>query len=396
MRGITQASVPSMNDPLAAPLPHSGPTANNVSTPQMGGKVYKPTQLKQLKELLLKANDKCAVIFFTSSTCPPCKLVYPAYDELAAATAGKAIFIKVDLSDAHEIGARYQIRVTPTFWSFLRGKKENEWTGANESQLRGNVNLLVQMANPSHPHTLLNLNHLQRPHQQFATYNKVPPLGKVTAKLGTVGEEPAVRALTGFISTRQSDGAADATLPDMPSISSFVSDALQKLPAWTLFPLVDLMRVAFADARFSGYFAAAKDSTLKSILQNTVKLDDQCPYQLKIVTIHLTCNTFASPVLQRNLAADPALCSLMLQLVTSSLLDPSHLPIRVAAASLAFNIAALSHQNRLEDHDEVLSQDHQVELMALSARGHQQGAGELGGLAGHDSCRRAAHVQNSQ
>ena len=372
MRGITQAPVPSSNDPLSnlsqtKPLngnAGSGARASATQSNESSGVVYKPTRLKQLDELLASAKNKCAVIFFTSATCPPCKLVYPAYDELAATAGDKAVLIKVDLSDAHEIGARYQVRVTPTFWTFLKGEKENEWKGANESQLRGNVNMLIQMAYPRHPHTQLKLRELQRPHRQFVTYAKVPPLDKMTAKLGAAGQDPAVKALSGFISTRQESGAIEAPLPDLPAITRFVVDSLHKIPVETLFPLVDLLRLAFVDPRFSGYFAGDTNSTLNAVLERTVNLDDKCPYQLRIVTLHLTCNAFTSSVLQPRLVSDPKLSTLVLQLVTSSLLDASHLPIRVAAASLAFNIAAFNHIRRLQDKDDAISENNQVELMA--------------------------------
>lgn len=148
MRGINQAPV------APAAIPHSGSqstnTANGPLTSRVAetngastelnggevGKVHNVTQLRDLERLLESAKRSCAVIFFTSATCPPCKIVYPAYDELAAEAGKKAVLVKVDISQAHEIGSKYQVRATPTFMSFLRGEKENEWVGANPSQLR--------------------------------------------------------------------------------------------------------------------------------------------------------------------------------------------------------------------------------------------------------------------
>lgn len=60
------------------------------------GKVHNVTQLRSLETLLDSAKSSCAVIFFTSATCPPCKIVYPAYDELAAEAGKKAVLIKVN------------------------------------------------------------------------------------------------------------------------------------------------------------------------------------------------------------------------------------------------------------------------------------------------------------
>ncbi|KAL8960375.1 MAG: hypothetical protein Q9183_005476, partial [Haloplaca sp. 2 TL-2023] len=156
MRGITQAPVA----PAAVPQQYQQ-NRNSNGTPatnsaQAGssnfdgvngasatafppGQVHIATTSKKLDALLASAKNSCAVIFFTSAPCPPCKLLYSPYDELAAELSDKAVLIKVDLSSAYEIGSKYQVRATPTFISFLHGEKENEWVGANESQLRGNI-----------------------------------------------------------------------------------------------------------------------------------------------------------------------------------------------------------------------------------------------------------------
>lgn len=133
MRGITQAPTP----PSAVPRPNhtsrrsssgttnSSLTLNGSATDgQPTGIVHNVTQLSVLESYLESAKNSCAVIFFTSATCPPCKLVYPAYDELAAEAGNKAVLIKVDTTQSYEIAFKYQIRATPTFISFVRGKKE--------------------------------------------------------------------------------------------------------------------------------------------------------------------------------------------------------------------------------------------------------------------------------
>ena len=388
MRGITQASAPQSSiSPFHRPqsIATNGPPVNGTTAEpsiEPAGIVYKPTTNRQLDELLSSARDRCAVIFFTSATCPPCKIVYPAFDELAASVGHKAVLIKVDLSDAYEIGSRYQIRVTPTFWTFLKGKKEDVWTGANEAQLRGNVNLLLQMVYPAHPHTLLRLPTLHKPHKQLVTYTKIPPLDKITAKLGPPGADPAVVNLSRFIAARKDAGAMEAPLPELRIISTFILKSLQELPVETLFPLVDLLRLAFVDSRVSGYFATDFNGTLGAILERTTRLDTECPYQLRIVTLHLACNAFTSTLLQTKLLSDPKLSSLIIQIVTSSLLDPTHLPIRVAAASLAFNIAASNHLRRLVDQSDLLSEGGQVELMASLLEAMSQERESLEGLRG--------------
>ncbi|KAK4691498.1 desumoylating isopeptidase 1, partial [Lecanoromycetidae sp. Uapishka_2] len=382
MRGITQAPVPAQSVPQPNRQPQASSNGHS-SLPQTNGfkekehvpgVVYKPTRIKQLDELLASAQSTCAVIFFTSATCPPCKIVYPAYDELAAAAGNKACLIKVDLTEAYEIGAKYQVRVTPTFMTFLKGEKENEWSGANESQLRGNVNLLIQMAHPAHPHTLLSVPILRRPHKAPVTYTKVPPIDKLISKMGPSGSDPTVNALKGFVTSRQKSGAADARLPALPDLSAFLVHCMKTSPPENLFPVVDLFRVALVDPRLSGYFAEDSHHTVRAILLKVSELDASCPYQLRIVTLHMACNLFTSPLFPPKLLSEQSLSAPLLQLVTSSLLDTDHPPVRVAAASLAFNIAASNHHRRLAEQEDFLPQEGQVELVAslLEAMGRER------------------------
>lgn len=370
MRGITQAPVA----PTAIPPQHQPTSVNGHSNMRIGqvngasglttGQVHQVTSLKKLETLLVSARNSCAVIFFTSATCPPCKMVYPAYDELAAEAGDKAVLIKVDLSEAYEIGSQYQVRATPTFMSYLRGEKENEWVGASEGQLRGNVRMLIQMAHPPHPHNNLRLRILQRRHKPV-TYSKIPPLEKLIAKMGARGSGPAVSALKDFICTRGASGASSAPLPSLPTITAFMVQSIETVAPGSLFPDIDLLRCALVDQRVSGYLASEhSNSTVSKIFTKTNMLSEACPYSLRIVTLQLACNLFTSPILATQLLQDGELCTKLLQLVTSSLLDTAHPPVRVAAASLAFNIAAFNHLRRLEEREDLLKESAQVELIA--------------------------------
>lgn len=380
MRGITQAPIA----PSAIPQQYGSQTNGNNSHGTRGndfpsvsssshvngtsrsptGQVHYATTLNTLDTLLTSAKSSCAIIFFTSATCPPCKLLYPVYDELAAEAGDQAVLIKVDLSDAYEIGTRHQVRATPTFMSFLKGEKESEWVGASESQLRGNVRMLLQMAHPPHPHTNLRLRTMQRRHKTV-TYAKIPPLDKLIGKMGTRGNDSAVTALKDFVRTREALGASDAPLPPLPTIDSFIVESIEHCPSDSLFPIIDLLRCALVDPRVSGFLAAERSHpTVIKILSKPHKLGDSCPYSLRIVTLQLACNLFTSPILAHQLLQDTNLCTPLLQLITSSLLDTTHPPIRVAAASLAFNMAAVNHVRRLDGNKNLLGESIQVELMA--------------------------------
>ena len=383
VRGVTQAPIPSQGVPRQNVMNGAGGNRQIPgSKAEIPGIVYHPTKLKQLDELLASAKDSCAVIFFTSATCPPCKLVYPAYDELAASAGTKAVLIKVDLSEAYEIGARYQVRVTPTFISFLKGEKENEWQGANEGQLRGNVNLLIQMAHPPHPHTLLRVPTLHRPYKTPVTYPKVPPIDKVVTKMGALGANPSVMALKDFNIVRAESGAVDAPLPALPEVSKLIVHCTETESPEKLFPLVDLFRLALIDPRVSGYFTQDISPVL-AIFSKVGSLAESCPYQLRIVTLHMTCNLWTSHLFPKTLLSNEKLSAPLLQLVISSLLDASHTQVRVVAAQLAFNIAATNHQQRLARKDDLLSAEGQIELIASlleAARNEKESIDALRGL----------------
>ena len=387
MRGITQAPVPSnaIPQPQAHPAAATNGTHNTPRTltshaagTQTGaplGVVRNVTKIQELDALLAEASKTCAVIFFTSATCPPCKIVYPAYDELAAEAGSQAVLIKVDISSAYEIGARYQVRATPTFMTFLHGEKENEWLGANEGTLRGNVRMLIQMAHPPHPHTNLRLPTLQRAHRKPVTYTKMPPLDKLIGRMGEEGKNESITELRNFIETREKSGAREASIPSLPGICHQLLTSLDTPPPPKLFPMVDLLRLALVDPRISGYFAEELDHvTTRKTLSYVNTLTDDCPYNLRIVTLQMACNLFVSPLFPSQLLGNPALCDPLVHLVTASLLDTSHAPVRVAAASLAFNMAAFNHLQRLEAQPDLLAESAQVELVAslLEAVGREK------------------------
>lgn len=374
MREVTQAPVPSSSVPAQSRATSNGyaastPSLMNVTgvkpTSSSTGVVHNVTRLSELDTLLQSAKTSCAVIFFTSATCPPCKLCYPAYDELAAEAGNKAVLIKVDLSKSYDIGPKYQVRATPTFMTFLNGEKLDEWSGADPGRLLGNVRMLVQMAHPPHPHSNLRLPNLQRLHQKLVTYSKIPPLDKLMAKLGPANDGHYVDMLKDFIAKRSSSDPASAPLPPLQNISATISVTLDKLPIASLFPLVDLLRVALVDPRVSGFFAEDEPTLIHKILTAVNALGDDSPYTLRITTIQLACNLFTSPLFPPQLLGDSTFSTPLIQLVSSSLLDEKHSAVRVSAASLAFNIAAFNHMRRLQQKEQnLLPESAQVELVA--------------------------------
>jgi thiol-disulfide isomerase/thioredoxin len=363
MRPVTQAPVPN-----GAATHQPRPAVQEAPRKTVRyGKVLNLTSGDALEKNLSGASETCATIFFTSSTCAPCKLAYPAFDALAE-EHGEALFVKVDINEARDIASRYSIRATPTFMTFSKSKKLDEWTGADPTLLKANVAQLLQQTFPPHPHALLKLPILQFGSMKPITYARVPPIDKLTAKLGSGAQEPEFVALTTFVKNRQVD-VREAKLPDIRAIGEMLQTTIENLPIESRFAAVDLLRCAMIDPRVSGFFAGEKVvdelATVPALIQHVVHLGENCPHNLRLVTIHLACNTFSSPLYIKELLrpGNPT-TPLIIQLITSSLLDAGHPTTRVAAASLAFNLTASNYRLRREEQKEGLAEGQQVELAA--------------------------------
>ena len=83
----------------------------------------------------LLRTHRAVVAFFTSATCPPCRMIEPTFErpaqEKTAASSGygaaAVAFAKIDLGVGMggSVASEYGVRVTPTFMFFLDGRKVN-------------------------------------------------------------------------------------------------------------------------------------------------------------------------------------------------------------------------------------------------------------------------------
>ncbi len=323
--------------------------ANGRPSTRKSGVVHNVTLKSELDRLLESAKHRCAVIFFTSATCPPCKIVYPAYNELATEAGDKAVLIKVDLSKAYDIGSRYSVRATPTFMTFLKGEKENEWSGANEAQLKGNVRLLLQMANPSHPHSRLRLPSLQGLIREPVMYKQMPPLDKLVVKIGPVAKDASFTELVDYVKTREQAGLAEAPLPNLRKFSDKLAESFGSIPSEVHFAVIDLVRVAATDSRVSSFLVTEENQRTLLTLIPQEKDYSAAPYSLQLVSLQLACNLFGSPVFQDQLmtSGHTPLKSAIENLAASCLLATRD-NARSVAAALVHNLAALDHNERME------------------------------------------------
>jgi thiol-disulfide isomerase/thioredoxin len=367
MRPITQAPTP---QPVAPTRSHtanigthnnmpqaSPPAAANSALEAATGRVNNVISIQDVDRLLDLAKDRCAIIFFTSSTCAPCKLVYQPYDDLAAEAGAKCVFVKIDFSHAdRSINVRYpDVRATPTFITYVHGDKRDEWSGADPRQLRSNVGMLLNAAFPSHPHLETSTPILLKQSQRPIIFTKVPPLEKLVAKMGEVGKDPAVSSIVSFIDTRERFGAMEASLTKLPQLADFMKKSTSAFPPELLFTALDLLRITLTDARVAGFFAeehkgaTGTPATIHHLLSHVEGLGASAPYPLRLTTLHLASNLFSSPLFVPHLLSPP-LSSSLISILTTALLDDKHPALRTSALSLAMNLASANHKIRMKQH----------------------------------------------
>mmetsp|Transcript_15366 Transcript_15366/g.22608 ORF Transcript_15366/g.22608 Transcript_15366/m.22608 type:complete len:105 (+) Transcript_15366:55-369(+) len=89
-------------------------------------------------DTILKESSKLVVIDFTASWCPPCRMIAPIFEAIAAEFPN-AIFVKVDVDEASDVAEACQISSMPTFQFYKGGKKVHEFSGASEAKIRDAV-----------------------------------------------------------------------------------------------------------------------------------------------------------------------------------------------------------------------------------------------------------------
>lgn len=357
MRPITQAPTPQAAAPVRQQFSDPNMNGSGNALAAATGKVNNVTSIQEVDRLLDLAKDRGAIVFFTSSTCAPCKLVYQPYDDLAVEAGPKCVFIKIDFSHAdRSINVRYpDIRATPTFITYVHGDKQDEWSGADPRQLRSNVTGLLNAAFPTHPHLDKSTPILLRQSQRPITFTKIPPLEKLVAKMGPSGKDPAVSSIVSFIDARERFGSIEAPLTKLPQFADFLKKSTSTLPPELLFTVFDLLRITLTDVRVAGFFAeehkGAKGvpATIGHLLDHVEKLGGAAPYPLRLTTLHLACNLFSSSLFVPHVLTPP-LSSSLITILTTALLDENHPALKISALSLALNFASANHQVRMKKH----------------------------------------------
>src|SRR5262245_36046579 len=80
-------------------------------------------------EQLVLRSELPVLLKFEAKGCPPCRVLSPIVERVAAEVAGRCRVFSVDIDDARQVAARYGIRMVPTLLAFAGGAPRGQLVG---------------------------------------------------------------------------------------------------------------------------------------------------------------------------------------------------------------------------------------------------------------------------
>ncbi|BBH04194.1 tetraticopeptide domain-containing thioredoxin [Prunus dulcis] len=110
---------------------------------QAEARVSEVIGIHSAKELETKLNAasrtlRLAILYFTATWCGPCRFISPLYTTLAGQYP-KAVFLKVDIDEARDVAANWNISSVPAFFFVRNGKEVDKMVGADKTALEGKI-----------------------------------------------------------------------------------------------------------------------------------------------------------------------------------------------------------------------------------------------------------------
>lgn len=90
---------------------------------------YITVTTKNFEEVVLNA-DKPVLIDFWAEWCGPCRMIAPSVEEIAKEYEGRAVVAKIDVDEAPELAAKYNIGTIPNLLYMLKGEQVDQIEGA--------------------------------------------------------------------------------------------------------------------------------------------------------------------------------------------------------------------------------------------------------------------------
>ncbi|XP_009360062.1 TPR repeat-containing thioredoxin TDX-like isoform X1 [Pyrus x bretschneideri] len=95
------------------------------------------------RELETKLNaaskmSRLTILYFTATWCGPCRFISPLYTSLAG-NYKKVVFLKVDIDDARDVAANWNISGVPAFFFVRNGKEVDKMVGADKTALERKI-----------------------------------------------------------------------------------------------------------------------------------------------------------------------------------------------------------------------------------------------------------------
>lgn len=82
--------------------------------------------------------SQLSILYFTAAWCGPCRFVSPLYTSLARKYP-KAVFLKIDIDEARDAAARWNISSVPSFFFVKNGKEVDKLIGADKASLERKI-----------------------------------------------------------------------------------------------------------------------------------------------------------------------------------------------------------------------------------------------------------------
>jgi thiol-disulfide isomerase/thioredoxin len=346
------------------PPPDSGystPSTSAAAGALGNGPIHPSTNPASFHSLL--GSHRAIVAMFTSATCPPCRMIEPVFEELARSkgqsqSQQQVAFVKVDLGVVmgSMVAREYGVSATPTFGFFLDGKKIHELKGVNAPELRTQVDLLLYQAFPPHPHVSLDLPSISAVSTEPILFTQVPTFDTVHDKLvsfvdgvpslanpGKIKEDLA-QEIFPWLKQRYVEKSKAPTSPAVvAAFGRTITALVANLPAASMFPLFDVWRLAILEPTIA---QVTLTPLVKALTANSESVSTS-PRATLLTLLRLTTNVLGTSLTRSLLSpgaqeARAALTSVLVQ----TLLHQDRL-VRVAAASLAFNVGAWVQKGRV-------------------------------------------------